>query len=73
MIGAMDGYPITAAVLADRLHVPGKLLRDMLRRHPELVPGHGHREHYRIDRDAERAIRAHPEVHALVARARHAG
>lgn len=57
--------PIPAAELARRLNVDGKRLRDVLRAHPGLVPGHLPNEHYRIDPQAEQAIRHHPEVQSL--------
>jgi hypothetical protein len=60
-----DLYPISAAELARRLAVDGKRLRDVLRAHPDLVPGHPPNEHYRIDREAEQAIRRHPEIQVL--------
>ena len=60
-----DAYSINAAELARRLKVNGKHLRDVLRAHPELVPGHLPNEHYRIDRQTEQRIRQHPEVRVL--------
>jgi hypothetical protein len=63
-------YPITAAELARILRIDGKQLRDVLRAHPELVPGHAWGEHYRIDRQTQRGIERQPEVQALLARKR---
>jgi hypothetical protein len=57
--------PITAAELARRMGVNGKRLRAVLRANRELTPGHALNEHYRIDRETEAAIRAHPDVQAL--------
>ena len=43
-------------------------LRNMLRAHPELTPGHEHGDDYRIDSDAEARIVSHPEFQGLTRR-----
>jgi hypothetical protein len=62
---AVDPYPLNGQEFADKHHVEGLPLRNMLRRHPELVDNHEKWEHYRIDRDTEARILAHPEFQAL--------
>jgi signal transduction histidine kinase len=59
------GYPLNGQEFADKHGVEGLPLRNMLRRHPSLAGEHEKWEHYRIDRDAEALIVAHPEFQAL--------
>ena len=54
-------YPLNGQEFADKHRVEGLPLRNMLRRHRDLVDGHEKWEHYRIDRDAEVRILAHPD------------
>lgn len=58
-------YPLNGEEFAAKHRVEGLPLRNMLRRHPDLVDGHEKWEDYRIDRDAEARILAHPEFQAL--------
>lgn len=64
LLGA-DSQEINAEQLADKHGVQGLALRNMLRAHPELTPGHEWHEHYRIDAEIEARIVAHPEFQGL--------
>lgn len=64
--GLMQGRPdLNAEQLAEKHGVDGLALRNMLRAHPELTPGHERHEHYRIDAEVEARIVAHPEFQGL--------
>jgi len=56
---------INAEALAEKFGIQGLALRNMLRAHPELVPGHVWHEQYRIDAETEAGIVSHPEFQAL--------
>jgi hypothetical protein len=67
--GLMKVVPeINAEELAEKHGVQGLALRNMLRAHPELTPGHEHGDDYRIDSDAEARIVSHPEFQGLTRR-----
>lgn len=61
----VDPDAINAEELAEKHGVQGLALRNMLRAHPDLTPGHHWHEHYRIDAEAEARIVAHPEFQGL--------
>ena len=56
---------INAEALAEKFGIKGLALRNMLRAHPELVPGHVWHEQYRIDAETEARIVSHPEFQTL--------
>jgi hypothetical protein len=56
---------IDAEELAERHGVQGLALRNMLRAHPDLVPGHQWHESYRIDPETAALIVNHPEFQRL--------
>jgi hypothetical protein len=58
-------HPLNGEEFAAKHGVEGLPLRNMLRHHPSLAGEHEKWEHYRIDRDAEARILAHPEFQAL--------
>jgi hypothetical protein len=62
---AVDPNSINAEELAEKHGVQGLALRNMLRTHPDLTPGHQWHEHYRIDAEVEARIVAHPEFQGL--------
>jgi hypothetical protein len=61
----LDDYPLNGQEFADKHGVEGLPLRNMLRKHPDLVGEHSKWEHYQIDRGTEARILAHPEFQAL--------
>jgi hypothetical protein len=61
----VDPNSINAEELAEKHGVQGLALRNMLRAHPDLTPGHQWHEHYRIDAEVEARIVAHPEFRGL--------
>jgi hypothetical protein len=61
----VDPDAINAEELAEKHGVQGLALRNMLRAHPDLTPGHHWHEHYRIDAEVEARIVAHPEFQGL--------
>jgi hypothetical protein len=58
-------YPMTGEDMARKYVVQGLALREMLRAHPELTPGHEWHERYRIDAETEARIVAHPDFQGL--------
>jgi hypothetical protein len=62
---AVDPQEINAEQLAEKHGVQGLALRNLLRAHPELTPGHEWHEHYRIDAETEALIVGHPEFQGL--------
>lgn len=66
LLGASDG--INAEQLAEKRGVQGLALRNLLRAHPELTPGHEWHRHYRIDAETEARIVSHPEFQGLLKR-----
>jgi hypothetical protein len=62
---AVDPQACNAEQLAERHGVQGLALRNLLRVHPELTPGHEWHEHYRIDAETEARIVSHPEFQGL--------
>lgn len=65
LVRSPDPYPVNGEEFAAKHHRDGRELRAMLRRHPDLVPGHLKHERYRIGREAESLITTHPEFKAL--------
>jgi hypothetical protein len=61
----VDPDAMNAEELAEKHGVQGLALRNMLRAHPDLTPGHHWHEHYRIDVEVETRIVAHPEFQTL--------
>jgi hypothetical protein len=62
---AVDPAEVNAEQLAEKHGVQGLALRNLLRAHPELTPGHEWHEHYRIDAATEDRIVSHPEFQGL--------
>ena len=62
---AVDPREINAEELAEKHGVQGLALRNMLRSHPDLTPGHEWHEHYRIDAETEARIVNHPDFQGL--------
>ena len=62
---AVDPEEISAEELAEKHGVQGLALRNMLRAHPELTPGHEWHERYRIDADTGTRIVTPPEFQGL--------
>jgi hypothetical protein len=56
----VEPAPMTGEDMARKHGLDGLSLRDMLRDHPELTPGHRYREDYEITPEIEAAIMAHP-------------
>ena len=65
----MPRDPLNGRELADKLGVPDKALRRLIRKH-RLMPGHVQDATYEIYPDDEARIAAHPAVRALIARSR---
>jgi hypothetical protein len=53
------GYPMNGAEMARKHARDGLSLRNLLRAHPELVPGHVYKALYRIYEDDEKRIMSH--------------
>ena len=62
---AVDPQEINAEQLAENHGVQGLALRNLLRAHPEMTPGHDWHEHYRIDAETEAGIVSHPAFQRL--------
>ncbi|MGA8365102.1 MAG: hypothetical protein WB709_11360 [Solirubrobacteraceae bacterium] len=58
--------PVMSAEDMARKHdLDGLSLRNMLREHPDLTPGHRHGEEYEITPEIERAVSAHPAFQSV--------
>ncbi len=65
----MRSDPLNGRELADKLRVPEKQLRGLIRKH-KLMPDHVHNADYEIYSVDEARIAADPAVRALIARSR---
>jgi len=57
--------PMCAEDMARKHGLDGLSLRNMLRDHPKLTPGHQHGDDYEITPEIERAIMAHPDFQGV--------